>query len=581
MSGQSDAKMRPHKSDFLNHMETDIEYESQDSEQTLFSEELNALSEVENVIPLGFDRQIFYYFSTSTRQITSLSPGEHTRANLCGMASAPRYWENFEQFMSKEGLSWARLADHLMTQCRARGIYDPSRSRGRGAWIEGDVPILHVGDALIIDGERRSLVYPGSRYIYEADQILLQDIAPPLDTNDANWLIKVCRLLRWEKPSSGTLFSGWLAIAPICGALQWRPSIWLTGASGSGKTWVMDNIVNVCLSQIGLYVAFNTTEPGIRQALQSDARPVVFDEAERDSSSQAFRMDEIFGYQRVASSENSVQIYKGDHKQGRAKSYKPRSVFLFQSINTGLTKGADESRISVLALRDYSIASDVQFSDMETVVKERITAEFASGLISRSVRLLPVIRANAKTFSRAIATHLRSQRLGDQLGALLAGAYSLHSTRLITPEQAAEYVAREDWNEQTHTHDEKDEYKLLRFLLAANLRIGSAEIPVSRLVEAARATEHVEGMVHPETAARTLSEAGIKFAYRENIPGLYFSTNHPALKKILRGQPWDASWSRALARLPGSASGRDVIQRFALGNVARATWLPMTTVDPG
>jgi putative DNA primase/helicase len=499
---------------------------------------------------------------------------------LGGIASVAQYWEkNFQDFWSKQGFSWPQLADYLMSQCRERGIYDPSRIRGRGAWLEGDQPILHIGDALIVNGERHPLVYPGSRYLYEADATLVKDITKPLLTREANWLIKICRLLRWECPASGTLLAGWIAVAPICGALQWRPSIWVTGSSGSGKSWLMDNIVNTCLSEIGLYVAFNTTEPGIRRALHCDARPVIFDEAERDSASSALRMDDIFGYQRVASSENSVQILKGD-QHGKFKAYKPRSVFLFQSINVGLTKGADESRISILGLRDKSIPGDIPFADLEAATAERITPEFASGLIARSVALIPVIRQNAKTFARAIAAHMHSQRLGDQLGTLLAGAYSLHSSGLISAEDAAAYVAKEEWQAQTPQEEEKDEYRLVRHIMASRVRVNNVEMPVSRLLEASQQFEAHEGMPAPDLAQRALSEAGIKPGYQENVPGVYFSTNHPRMREMLKGTQWDASWSRSLARLPDALSGSEVIQRFALGHRSRAVWVPWATIDP-
>lgn len=533
------------------------------------------------VIPLGYDRgPVFFYYSTSLRQTAELRPGEHTRAALCGLAS-PRYWEDFEQFQTKQGLSWASLASWLMEQCRAKGPYDPNRIRGRGAWLEGDQPILHVGDALVIDGHRAPLTYPGSRYIYEATSVLVPDILPPASTSDAHWLVKVCRLLRWETPAHGTLLAGWIAVAPISGALRWRPSVWLTGGSGSGKSYVMDHIVTAVLGKFALAVASTTSEPGLRHGLQCDARPVIFDEAESESAADAVRMQAVLNLARNSASENSPDILKGQMNQSRAKIFRIRSCFLFQSINVGLSKRADESRVTVLSLRDYTAARDIAFDDLDATVRERITPEFGAALVSRSVSLIPVIRANAEVFARAIADRLGSRRLGDQLGTLLAGAYSLHSAALITPEEAAEYVSREEWQDQAPDDAEKDEYRLLRYLMASRLRVGTADMPISRLVEAACTIEQQDGLPTPETAQRTLSEAGIKYGYHENADGLFISTNHPALKKLLAGQPWENSWSRALSRIPGCIHGRDVpLKKFATGHIGRAVWLPMSVVDP-
>ncbi len=533
------------------------------------------------VIPLGYDRGIYYYYSTETKQVSPLTTGEHSRAGLSGIASAAKYWEaEFQQFWSKQGFSWPSLADHLMTQSRAIGIYDPGRVRGRGAWIENKTPVLHIGDALIVNGIRAPLDVPGSKYIYEAAPRLMCDILPPLSNRDAHWLVKTSKLLRWEKPVSATLFAGWLAIAPICGALKWRPSVWITGSSGSGKSWIMEHIVTAILGEIALSVASVTSEAGIRQALQSDARPVIFDEAESETIADAARMQAVFNLLRVSSSENAPEILKGQQNQSRARGFRIRSAFLFQSINVGIAKKADESRVTILSLRDHSLPSDVPFPDLVATANERITTDFGAGLVSRSVSLVPVIRANSEIFARAVAAHLGSQRLGDQIGTLLAGAYSLHSAGEITYDEAVKYVAAQEWEDQTPTEDDRDEYRLIRLILASRLKIGASEIPVSRLIEAARAYEQADGMVAPETADRALREAGIKPGTHENVPGLFFSANHPQLKIILRGTPWESSWSRALSRLTGAVSGRELqTVRFSLGQRSRAVWVPLSAID--
>lgn len=533
------------------------------------------------VIPLGFNGSSYFYYATEKNEVCELTASAHTRAELCGMASAASYWEvKFQHCIGKGGLSWAQVADHLTSACRQIGRFDPAIVRGRGAWLENETPVLHVGDSLIVDGQRRSLRFPGSVHVYQGGLPMLREIASPLETRDAHWLVKVCKLLRWEMPASGTLFAGWIVIAPICGALEWRPSVWLSGGAGAGKTWIMDNIVSVCLSKIALYVAGNTTEPGIRRALQSDARPVIFDEAERDSAAAAARMDAIFGYQRVASSESSVEILKGDNPSGQAKSYKPRTCFLFQSINTGLTKKSDESRTTILALRDRSIDADISFDDLAALTAEKITPEFSAGLISRSVSMIPVIRENAKIFSQAVAAHLKSRRFGDQLGTLLAGAYSLHSSELVSYEKALEIVSREEWTEQAPAEEEKDEYRLLRYILSAKLKIGSNEMPVARLIEAAHGFEARDGLPDQNLAMRTLNEAGIKYGSHQNISGVFFSTNHPSLKRLLSGTEWDAAWSRSLGRIVGAVSGKEIQARFGLGHKSRATFIPLSIIDP-
>ena len=52
------------------------------------------------------------------------------------------------------------------------------------------------------------------------------------------------------KPGSHLLLAGWVALAPVCGALGWRPHAWITGKAGSGKTTIMKRFVNFLVGEI-------------------------------------------------------------------------------------------------------------------------------------------------------------------------------------------------------------------------------------------------------------------------------------------------------------------------------------------
>ena len=164
-----------------------------------------------------------------------------------------------------------------MCQCRDIGIYDPGKVRGRGAWIDNGRPVLHNGNRLILNGSSLPLMLPASRHVYEAAAPLIADFASPLPTQTAHKLVGICQSLRWECGISGTLLAGFIAIAPICGGLAWRPSIWITGGTGSEKTYLKDNIIGPALAGVALQVQSKTSEAGIRQSLGSDALPVLFD----------------------------------------------------------------------------------------------------------------------------------------------------------------------------------------------------------------------------------------------------------------------------------------------------------------
>ena len=47
----------------------------------------------------------------------------------------------------------------------------------------------------------------------------------------------------WKHDGSGFLLMGWMALGPFCGALDWRPHVWITGTKGCGKTKIIELFV--------------------------------------------------------------------------------------------------------------------------------------------------------------------------------------------------------------------------------------------------------------------------------------------------------------------------------------------------
>ena len=548
----------------------------------------------ESVIPLGHDRGVFFYLSRSAGQVFALTTGQHTKLFLMAMASVPHYWECSQFKSEKSGVRWDDAADFLMNECRRIGIYDPERVRGRGVWMDQDTPVFHNGDRLIINGQSHDLTIPGSPYVYESSRAMMRNygdvigggVTIPLSNGDANKLIDICKQLSFEKGISATLLAGFIVIAPICGGLLWRPSIWIAGGSGAGKSWLKHNIIDVILGLIALQVQSKTSEAGIRQMLGSDARPVIFDEAEAEDKAAQFRMQGVLDLVRQSSSEGGADIIKGG-ADGRVKRFRIRSSFLFLSINPGLVHEADVNRITVLTLA-AARKSEADFTAFAVQTTSTITPAYAAGLIARSVRLLPVIRANAEIFAQAVSDKLGSRRTGDQIGTLLAGAYSLHSDRLISPADAAAYVARQDWEDAVTPDEQKDEQRLLAHLMAHTVRYNPGnstmrESSLGALVAAAADQDH---QIPRDIARPVLLDHGMRFMPyvqgaegQPNRPaGLAVATNHPALARALAETPWAKGWARALMRLTGAETLKTAV-RFGVGNQSRATWLPLSTID--
>ena len=524
---------------------------------------------------LGFDNDAFYYQPNSTGQVTRLSRSSHTGTNLVALAPLA-YWEAL--YPGGRGPNWTAAASSLFAQQAAAGVYSPDRIRGRGAWWDQRCSVLHLGDRLSVGGVLRPVTdgISGSSYLYQRLARLRGPAdAKPLSDDEAFVLAELAERFHWEVPASGLLLAGWVTLAPICGALDWRPHAWLTAGAGSGKSAILDRYITPLLGDMGLVVAGNTTEPGIRQALRADALPVVFDEAESNERNDQQRMQAILGLARVASSESKAHTLKGS-PEGDTQRYTIRSMFLMSSIATALKQGADKSRFAQLTLRNPSeLPKEQRLAHWEALDKDLdryISEAIGQRLQARTIALIPTIRANVRVFARAAAEAFDSQRLGDQYGTLLAGAWSLQSSELVTRDQAWKLIEQNNWEPYSQSIEIPDERRCIQRILQHQLRVEGDKTVTRTVGELVDISLHHATDLHvtADLASATLGRHGIK----AEDGCVLISNTATAVAVMLADTPWANCWPTVLARLPG-AQRAGVIWFKGSGGNSRATQVPI------
>jgi putative DNA primase/helicase len=529
---------------------------------------------------LGFDGDSFYYQPHSTGQVVRLTRASHTSTNLVAIAELP-YWESLYPG-KKEGVNWTWAAASLFAQQAAVGVYSPDRIRGRGAWIDNSRTVLHFGDRLIVDGQPISVMtgLKGSAYLYQRLSRLhgAADAAPLTDA-EAHQICELAERFHWEVPASGLLLAGWVTLAPICGALRWRPHAWLTAAAGSGKSAILDRYVRPLLGDLGLVVAGNTSEAGLRQTLRADALPVIFDEAESNEKADQVRMQNILALARVASSESHAAMLKGS-PGGDVMRFSIRSMFLMSSIATALKQGADRSRFAQLTLRNHSEIPKADriahWEELDRDLDRCIDDETGRRLIARTTSLIPVIRESIKVFTRAAAEAFDSQRLGDQYGTLLAGAWSLMSSVPATPDQARALIEQNDWEPYSQATEVPDEVRCIQYILQHQVRVETDRSTHTRTMGellSLAAGKDISFDISANLAADHLSRHGL----RVEDDGVLVSNTAQAIASILRDTAWGHSWGTLLARLPG-ASKAGMVRFKGLGASSRAVKLPLDSL---
>ena len=495
------------------------------------------------------------------------------------MTLAPLSWweEAFPKTGKNGGLDVDSAINWLIQVGQKRGHFRTNRVRGRGAWTEDDRVVIHTGDKLIVDGQETALDAHTSKFVYESADELGIGTRDPLTSSESKKLLEVCNALSWARKQNGTLLAGWCVVAPVCGALPWRPHVWLTGEAGTGKSTAFREILKPALGKSAIIVQGNTSESGIRQTLQFDAIPIVFDEAEAEDKASQDRMASILTLMRAASSEGGGNIIKGG-QDGQAKAYSIRSCFAYASIVFQATQQADRRRITVLEtkkLHDKHKATEM-VKRFGTLVRETLTPQYVLRLQARTVKLLPNILENAKVFGSAIIEVIGQQWAGDQLGIILAGAYSLQSDAIISYDKALEFVQKHDWNEESAVQEQSDQMRLLAKIVEQPIRLEQGrERSVGELILLA-SLDNRDEFIGADVANSALKRLGIKVELTAiaELSEVFFSNTADWFKKTLRDTPWGSNHNKVLERIEGAKKVSTPV-RFA-GIQSRAVSLPIS-----
>jgi putative DNA primase/helicase len=531
-------------------------------------------------MPLGFNKmsegvQNFYFYVNSCKSIISLSAAKMTTNNLLMLAPLD-YWVT--KYPAKSGFDNKAVADWLIELCNACGYFTEEIIRGRGAWLDRERIIIHSGNCLIVDGRRMELGECDTEYLYEMGKTMKLSVDNPLSSDDATKLYLLLDKLDWANRANSVLLTGWLAIAPLCGVLEWRPHLWITGSAGSGKSWVF-GIVTRMIKNISISAQSDSSASGIRQALNNDALNVIFDEAEGNTERDKEGMENVMSLMRAASSGNAAPILKGS-QTGQAKEFFVRACFAFASINPQFDKQSDVRRITLLEL---IVNKDTnKFVPIKDAFKKLITDEYIHSFQARSINNIHKILKSIQIFADQITVLAGSRAVGDQLGTILGGFWHVGSDSIVTDAEAhelsTEIIELLKIN-SPETKEAKDEEACLQVILSKQERIESEGIPtvktVGEIVEIA-SSRPTSLAIKQSDADDCLRRLGLRvITDKEGTEYLAILNKSQWVISILKNTPWLKSYSKVLKRINGAESAE---QRFSSGIKGACVMIPLSEI---
>ena len=554
---------------------------------------------------LGLYRGRYYFQGGDPSEIRGWLPKELCLENLCDLCELA-WWQDrfpFAKDAPARGpfdIAWAR--DELMKACRRVGLFRPDRVRGVGAWYSPALgyALLHDGSWVHEPGEASHLPAdaPGE-FVFQAeppiDGLLGYEL---LEEGDGELLAEALGRFSWARAIDAELLAGFLVLAPFCGALPWRPHMWITGGSQAGKSTLLSAVVYECLGRSAIRATMGSTEAGLRQYLGNAARPIVHDEAELGHD--PGRREALLAFARAQSSDD-LPVLKGSagHK---VELFRGVSSLLFVSVDVGLDRLSDVARwVVVELLRGESGRRP----------PEPLPAGFGDRLRATTWRHFPAVLDWARAFQPRIGKALGSDRLGWQYGLLLAGARLLRTCEPLGPGEADDQARRvREVLGDDAVSEARDERRCLAQLCAARLeltddsgrrswtQVGEAiaaaiqllpELPdvLPLQVEGARAPMWRRGKEPPEWRALCAHGVRVHREWRE-LPGrglllveaVLVATSHPCLAAVFDGTEWGGGWWRALGRLSGAAPWGKAV-RFGPGVVGKAVAVPFAELADG
>jgi hypothetical protein len=305
------------------------------------------------VKPLGYDGESFYFvdtmgqvFCTGDKQMGV----ERVQKLFAGNEDFLWWaWPSVSQKGSVQGFKAEQVRRDLYAAGHKRGPWTPTDMvRGRGAWQDDQGRlILHCGDYLWIDGKLADTGEVGEHF-YARRPASFVPWGKPIEQVSDNPAVELFTAMRTWNFVRGNidvmLLMGWIGVALMGAALDWRPSIFMVGDAGTGKS-ELHRLLKAVLGRLMISTT-NATEAGLYQIVGHDNLPICIDELEgEDGQAQAAR---IIKMARDAAS-GSVRIRGGaDHK---GVEFSARSTFLFSAINPPPIPPASLTRLAILQLR--------------------------------------------------------------------------------------------------------------------------------------------------------------------------------------------------------------------------------------
>lgn len=553
-----------------------------------------------------------YFYLDAAGQMRALREDKHGRLHIISLFGGTGYlidtwpvWQLIEdKWVRKREFAHGRIAPVLMSSCHQKGVWDPvDKVRGCGTWMEDDgALVMHCGTRLWISsdgvvrpeeaGVRNALLYPRRPALPEPE---FEDRSHP-----GHRMLEQLDTWSFKRPDiDPQLVLGWIIAAMLGQAAPWRPMMWVTGASRTGKS-TLQRLVEWTLGS-SLIKPSNTTQAYVYQRIGDSALPVALDEFEAKADNK--RQEDVIELMRIAASGGELGRGGSD---GEAKTFTLRSCFSAFSILIPPLPPQDRSRMAIIELKKLLRDEEEGELDLEAPAEQDLAlgsrekwARTGRQLRARVLAQWPRYLRTFRVYFHALTRAGHDVRAASQFGALGAGCdLALYDT--LEAENAVEWAKHLPASNLAETTGYSNESEgCLQHLLSATpdlVRQGTRETISYYIGRAKIDAEQSVRTNDPDDASRVLAKIGIR-VYRDAtlitsdnagrttpVWWVAVSSTHPGLNAIFHGTHWKGkpgapgTWAQALRGLPGASE--NAVRMRIDGNRHWVTAIQFDTVLP-
>jgi len=496
-----------------------------------------AIGDAGPFVCLGYDETRHWFMRRGMRIPFAITMGTFNQSKLLELAELS-WWSATGHTTDQESIRCSSAQDFVGQLSRSAGRYEPDRIRGAGVWRDRDGIIVNDGRRLIrTDGSVTELDEYKSAYHYISSSVQFGSlIGAESSDEDGRTLQDLFLTQGFLRQSHAILAMGWSLIASFGGILKWRPHIWVTGQQGTGKSWMLEELIQPLCGPFAHKGSGKDTEAGIRRALNQDARSVILDEMEPKGQRASEKISSILDLARNSSSDGSGYITIAS-TDGGTQRFVIRSCFCFGSIQIPDEGAAIASRISRLELKKPASQEKKKARSKELYVS--CGMDDPGRFTRRTFHALHRILSDIEWMRSAYLGIFGEQRKIDQLAPLLAAAWAAQSSKTIeASEDGREWL--EQWIGELSTPDDiqrEDEEAVIDHILSAHIRVDNGIRTVGELLHT--------GYVQNEVWAQDLLG---RFGIRVYTGGLAIVAKSDQIKAVLKDTPYASGYGAQIRR---------------------------------